>query len=305
MDRDAFDGLTRLLATTPSRRAALGALLGATLTGTSVAGARNGRARRGKSHQAGRARVSAQGVNCDRSGPTSNVSGCTLDGRDFSGDDLSNAKMVGASFRGATLRGTDLSSSDMKNAIFRGADLTCADLHASMLKKADFRGPSGAGVTDLTGADLSQSACSGIRFDDKTRLCRTRLCDGHISDEDCPGGVAPEGFCCGDKDCSGGRSCVNNRCIERCVPAQCEAGNNACRRCTCAGAEFCACALIACPNGPCDPVTGCPRCVPADCERQNNACQTCSCSGGGFCICAANACSTGPCDPVTGCPPPG
>ena len=45
MDRERFDALTRLLAATPSRRAALGALLGAGLAGTSgtVGAAKNTR----------------------------------------------------------------------------------------------------------------------------------------------------------------------------------------------------------------------------------------------------------------------
>ncbi len=87
-----------------------------------------------------------------------------------------------------------------------------------------------------------------------------------------------------------------------CVPSECERGNNACRHCSCSG-DLCACAIIGCIGGPCDPVTGCPRCVPSECESQNNACLTCSCSGA-FCACAARACENGVCDPVTGCPDP-
>ena len=237
--------------------------------------------------------------------------------------------MVDTKFRNATLVGTNLSSSNMKDATFRGADLTCADLRSSTLKNADFRGFAQGNVTDLTGANLSSSACGGIQFNARTRFCRTRLCNGAFNDADCPGGVAPEEFCCRDEDCPGLQSCAGRQCFcpvaeaeaeclardQRldpetcacvpglCLPEECEGRTNACQTCSCSGPDCCVCALIACPGGPCDPVTGCPRCEPSECEAQSNACQTCSCSGGIFCACSLRVCENGVCDPVTGCPP--
>jgi hypothetical protein len=333
MDREAFDGLTRLLATSPNRRAALGALLGAGLAGAlGIADAKKDHARKRKDGKNARGGVGlrAEAVDCTSPGPGSNVNNCNFNGDDLSGDDLSGSTMVGTRFNNATLVETDLSSSNMKDATFRGADLTCANLRSSTLKNADFRGPAGMDLTDLTGANLSSSACGGIRFDDKTHFCRTRMCNGSFNDADCPGGVAPEGFCCADGDCPGLQTCVDRQCVcpveeaeaeclaenQRldletcacvpglCVPAACEAQNNACRTCSCSGPDFCVCGLTACPGGPCHPVTGCPRCVPSECAAQNTACQTCSCAGPGACACALRACEHGACDPQTGCPPP-
>jgi uncharacterized protein YjbI with pentapeptide repeats len=296
MDRDAFDGLTKLLAAAPTRRATLGALLGAALTGT--LGAEAAKKARGRRRRDGGSVTAA--ATCASPGPSANLSGCDFAGMDFSGQDLSGSRMVGTVFRNATLVGTDLSSSNLKDATFRGADLTCANLRASTLRNADFRGPSGMALTDLTGADLSSSGCGGIRFDGKTRFCRTRLCNGAFRDEDCPGGVAPEGFCCTDADCPSPQACIDHRC-GGCRPAACEAQNNACRTCSCAG-DSCLCAFRACVGGPCDPVTGCPpTCEPVSCEALSNACQSCGCSAG-LCACAQRACENGPCDPQTGCP---
>jgi hypothetical protein len=334
MDREAFDGLARLLATSPTRRAALGALLGAGLAGPlGAADAKKKKsARKRGSHKKARGGpdITAQAVDCSSPGPSSTMNGCDFDGEDFSGDNLSGSRIVGTTFRNAELTGTNLSSSNMKDASFRGADLTCANLRSSTLKNADFRGFAAPGAnTDLTGANLSSSGCGGIQFNGRTHFCRTRMCNGSVNDEDCPGDFDPEGFCCTDEDCPGLESCVDHRCeclIEEaeaecaagnqrldpetcicraglCVPEQCESGNNACRTCSCSGPDFCVCLLVGCSNGPCHPVTGCPQCVPAECESRNDACQTCSCTGGGACICGLTVCEHGACDPQTGCPP--
>jgi hypothetical protein len=213
MDSDRFDRLAKSLGGAVSRRGALAALVSAGLAGVVGGGEARKKRRGGARGKQGRgaASVSAEAT-CASPGPSSNMNGCNFNGDDFSGENLSGSKMVGTRFNDATLVGTNLSSSNLKDATFRGADLTCADLSSSTLKNADFRGPAGMDITDLTGADLSSSACGGIRFDAKTVFCRTRLCNGSISDEDCPGGFDPDDFCCGNNECGPGQACQGNAC---------------------------------------------------------------------------------------------
>ena len=138
MDRERFDALTRLLATTPLRRAALGGVLGAGLAGTPglTRAAKKNRHKKGKGGRQtrGTAQVSAQAADRSSPGQGSNYSGCEFDGDDFSGDDLSSSRGVGTSFRTAELVGTNLASSNLKSAVFRNANLCGADLSSSTLR---------------------------------------------------------------------------------------------------------------------------------------------------------------------------
>ena len=203
MDQSSFDRLARVLGTAGSRRAALGAAVGAAFAGTlGIAEARkqtrkgsNKQRKNGKKDQ--QAGVSAQAATCSNPGPSSNLNGCN-----FNNDDLS---------------GADLSSSSMRETRFRGTNLCGADLSSSNLRDADFRGFATGNATNLTRANLGSSGCKGTRFNAETIFCRTRTCDGSISDRDCPGGIA-EGICCTDADCGIGVSCDGGGCNPESLP---------------------------------------------------------------------------------------
>ena len=195
MDRNQFDALTRVLASTPSRRGALGALLGAGLAG--IAGSSEA-ARRNRKGKKGR-RVSAQAADCLSPGPGTNLNRCNFNQANFVRADLSGSSMAGTRFRGANLCGADLSSSQLRDADFRG-------LPTGMVQP-----------TNLTLADLSSSGCRGIRFDEYTILCQTKTCNGAISNRDCPDGIA---VCCGDSDCPVNGVCDRGRCETVCPPGR-------------------------------------------------------------------------------------
>ena len=209
MDCNTFDGLTKLLAASPSRRTALGVLLGAGLAGK--LGAAEAKKDRTKKRQGGRkatggADVSAQ-ADCLSPGRGSAISRCDYTGEDFSGQDLSSSQMVGTIFRDATLVGTDLSSSGAKNAVFAGADLICADLRSANLGGADFRG------ADLTGATLkSSSGCATALFNTATTFCATTMCNGAVRNDDCPGGIPAAVCCSADDECGTCLACVGGAC---------------------------------------------------------------------------------------------
>ena len=100
---------------------------------------------------------------------------CRMDGADFSGADLSAARigpddhsseagmapssiMLGINFSGATMTGTDIREIDCTFCRFAGAKLTGAKLIHIDLSRADF---SGADVTD---ADFSRSNLEGANL---------------------------------------------------------------------------------------------------------------------------------------------
>jgi uncharacterized protein YjbI with pentapeptide repeats len=302
MDRNAFDGLTKLLATSPTRRKALGALLGAGLAGSlgMAEAARKDRKQRraGKNKKKATGRVSAQAADCLSPGPSSNMNNCPFQGSDFSGDDLSGSSMVGTRFTNARLVGTNLSSSNMKTATFRGANLTCADLSSSTLRNADFRGfpASGPNVgppTDLTGADLSSSACAGLQTNTRTILCGTTWCDGSVRNDACPSGP-PDGFCCRDAECPPGKVCDGGTCD--CPAGQVELGNGSCALecfdssllCQAAGGGGCDCFVTADTANVCaagNIVGQCPSGSSADCLPGS------VCNAGRVCL---SLCGVGP-----------
>lgn len=224
MDCDAFDRLTTALATSPSRRRALGALLGAGVAG--VFGVAEAKQRR----KSGKSSVSAQAL-CASPGPSTNLSGCNFTNADFSGDDLSGTRLVGTIFRNAALQGTNLSSSNAKNADFRQANLTCANLRSSMLGGASFNG------ANLTRANLKSSGgCNAASFTNATTFCATTMCDGSVRNDDCAGGQPMT--CCGASDCPPGQDCQNGEC--RCPAERIMLDNGTC-------AIFCL--QSGCPDG--------------------------------------------------------
>jgi hypothetical protein len=212
MARDTFDSLTRLLATSPTRRVALGALLGGGLAEVfdPVASARKSR----KAKRPRRAKRATRGAiaveaSCANPGPSRNMNGCNFNGDDLSDANLSSSKMVATTFRDATLVGTNLSSSNMKQADFRRANLCGAVLRSSTLKDADFRG------ANLTNAKLTSSGCGGLRTNAGTTFCNTTMCNGSVRNDGCG---APEAeacaalLCTDDDDCGLGETCANGIC---------------------------------------------------------------------------------------------
>jgi hypothetical protein len=211
MDHGSFDRLARLLGAAGTRRAALTALLSGGIAGASTAAtAGSKRQKPGKHHSR---TVAAQAADCSSLGHGANVSNCEYSGEDHSGEDLSSSIMVGTNFNNADLIDTDLSSSNMRGARFRGADLCGADLSSSTLRNADMRGFAFPGrQTNLTRADLHSSGCTGLQTNSRTVFCRTILCDGSISDANCPIGVDPNDVCCTDDDCTLSSVCDGGIC---------------------------------------------------------------------------------------------
>jgi hypothetical protein len=132
--------------------------------------------------------------------------------------------MVKTVFRDATLFGTNLRSANMKSATFRNADLRRANLGSGVLEGASLRDANLCGANlrsaivrratfrdaDLTKADLkSATGCTTATFTAGTTFCGTRMCDGSIRNDDCPGGP-PADLCCAD--CGPGEVCRGDAC---------------------------------------------------------------------------------------------
>ncbi|MFN8590509.1 MAG: pentapeptide repeat-containing protein [Thermomicrobiales bacterium] len=231
MDRDRFDALARVLATSASRRAAIVTLLGGGLAGGSVAGRERHGANRAT--RGGRDRVRGEAA-CGSPRHGANMNGCNFNGRDFSGDDLSAASMVGTTFNDATLIGTNLSSSNLRDAKFRRANLCWADLSSAILRGTDFTN------ANLTGANLrSSSGCNTAIFSGAT-FCHTVMCNGAVRNDHCPGGgpVCCGGICeCGGGICADDECCKANQCVAGGQWNQCGAGGDTCE--ACAAGEVC------------------------------------------------------------------
>jgi hypothetical protein len=224
MDHEAFDTITRLLGRAGSRRAALGALLGAGALGVAEArAAKNRKHRRTGKKSRG---VSAQAI-CPPPDHGVNRANCDYTGEDFSGQALHSSIYKNTIFRNAELVETDLSSSNLRAANFRGANLCGADLSSSTLTSADFRGFAAPNrQTNLTLADLHSSACGGLLTNGRTFICGTTWCDGTIRNDSCPGGV-PSDLCC--TPCGAGEQCIDNECVDVCD----EPLSNPATQCTC------------------------------------------------------------------------
>ena len=239
MDRERFDALARLLATTGSRRAALGVLLGAGLFGQSPdllakpgkgkgkdrgqdrkRRGKRGRNDRGDEQDPGSAVESGCGTKqCDPPEPGSTRSGCDFNGfrgASFAGQDLHGSVFRridgrGTSFAGTDARGTVFAEACLRSASFRGARLGGSTWGGACLVDADF-----------TGADLGgdAGALSGAL------LCRTVMPNGTVNNRDCGrdteicrssiGGVGP-GPCTGPSDCQDlpcrTKACTDGNCV--------------------------------------------------------------------------------------------
>jgi hypothetical protein len=198
MDHESFDRITRRLGATGTRRATLGALVGAGLLG--FAGGADARNRRRRS----RRRLSAQAQpglrDCPNPRPGQNLSQC-----DFTGQDLR-----GRRFAGANLSGADFEAANICGANLRGTGLHNVDLKTTNLTRADLRG------TNLSTATTNAA----------TLFCQTIMPNGSINDEDCPVGV-PGPICCFDAECPAFNGvatvCQRARC---CIPSGVDPGVN-------------------------------------------------------------------------------
>ena len=209
MDRDRFDALTRLLGRAGSRRAALGAVLGATVGGSAlVTQAKKGKNKKKKNKK--KAPQTCFGTlvcefpsdgldfeNCDLSGTQiETCDGCTFRRADLGDTDLSEGSFQGVSFRNANLRGADLEGADVSGASFRDACLAGANFFEANVDGAHFGGAIFCGTT-LTDGSVDDSGC-----DDTDECCQAPVpvC---LKDGECPDGV-----CCNDACCPGGCDCA-------------------------------------------------------------------------------------------------
>jgi hypothetical protein len=219
MDRDRFDALTRLLGSAGSRRAALGAALGATLGGSALgAQAKKGKSKKKKNKK--KAPQTCFGTllcefpsdgldfeNCDLSGTDiDSCDGCNFRRADLSETDLSkgaapgSGRFQGVSFRNANLSGANLEEADVSGASFRDACLSGANFFGANTDGADFRGAIFCG-TILTDGTVDDSGC-----DDRNDCClpvQGECTEGCVKDVDCPEGQT----CCDDICCGGVFSC--------------------------------------------------------------------------------------------------
>jgi hypothetical protein len=217
MDRDRFDALARLLGSTGSRRAALGALLGTGLAGTAAdAAAKRGRRRRRVNRRGGHVRAQQVPANCFTNptctpGPAKNLSKCdyadsaTLAGKNLKGSNLTNANLAQADATGADLRAVNLGKSCLTNA-----DLSDAKINASTnFSTAIFCG------TIMPDGSINDRDCG-----QPTRCCEVCTSLGDECNDDtapcCEGGVCQEGTCVSaclkDSDCPFGSICCGDTC---------------------------------------------------------------------------------------------
>jgi hypothetical protein len=306
MDRDRFDALARLFAAKGSRRAAVSALLGASLLQRSPAAlAKPGKggvkshsnrkqdkpAKDGKGNKGDKStRHRCCGAkHCVPPTVSSNRSGCDFSGQSLTGNyrssHLSQIDGRGADFSGADLRASSLSGACLSGADLRGADLRGASLEAACLVDANLSGAKVDRSTNLTQAIF----------------CRTVMPDGSTNDAGCRHATRccltcdATAECCADADC-------HDPDRPRCRAGQCVARAGSGR-----------CPIEVCQNGERDPQGDCVytdspdnQPGPACTESDRFCCKGHCCQAGD--ICTANGCCTpdpprttciGRCDVVT------
>lgn len=270
MDKNRFDALARLLGTSRSRRATLGALLGGAMLGVGIdaeAKRRNKNKNKNKQRRRRNRNQAAQTCfgtkTCDFPSDGQSFRECNLAGADLPSCD-------GCDFRRANLADTDFYGHRFQGVSFRQANLSSADMRGADVSGSSFRDAC------LVGASLLDANTNGASFRGAL-FCNTILPDGTIANDDCGrlteccpnclpvgaacGGTIP-GSCC-DSDC------INGVCQVECVKdSDCGfdffcCGNNCVTFC-CDGSQ--------CPQGIC--VDGnCAECVKdSDCPEDFVCC---------------------------------
>ncbi len=223
MDRDRFDALTRLLATTGSRRAALGALLGAGLLArTPVVLAKPGKNRKRRKKRGHKARGGQEPgpapepccgtKHCAPPEPGSTRSQCNYAGRSFAGQEHD-----GSTFRRIDGRFANFDVTDNRGSIFAEACLNGATFRGAKLGGSTW-GDACLLAADFTGADLGGDSAT---FDDAL-FCGTIMPDGTRNDRDC----AIETGCCfgargGAQTCGTAADCPDAACQAKFCDSPC------------------------------------------------------------------------------------
>jgi hypothetical protein len=258
MDRDRFDALARLLATSRSRRVTLGALLGVLAGPTAAEAARKRRKARGKDKDRDRnpggaedrereQRLQAErrkggkrrkpkkkrggrGNNGGGQTPPPPPDGCC--GTDSCPDPEPGSTHAGCNHAGRSFIGQDHNGSTFRGIDGRNANFAATDNHGSVfaeacLQGASFRRARLDGSTwgdaclfdaDFTGADFG----GDLTLFDNARFCNTTMPDGSVNDRDC-GEATP---CCQPADpgpaCQTPDDCPGQRCRSAfCTNGQC------------------------------------------------------------------------------------
>jgi hypothetical protein len=282
MDRDRFDALTRLVATSASRRAALTALLGAGLSGivpgAETQGKGKGKRRRGRDRRRERDKKGSRNRNRDRAGRAGAAAeaACCSTGNCAPGPGKNLFKCC---YRGQNLAGGNFRGANLGQASFAGATLTKANFSGANLDRVCFVD------ADLTGATLA-AAASAI-------FCRTTMPNGSVNDAGCGRGTNCCPTCDDDGDCGNGQICCDGRCRtgDCCTNADCPADQPICTRNTCGsctGDAQCGTGRVCCDqqcrNGDC--------CDDISCGARGNICRdfTCGCGAGAACAGATRSC---------------
>jgi hypothetical protein len=226
MDRERFDALARLLATTGPRRAVLGALLGADLLGRNPGalarpGKGKGRKRRGKRRRrnGGGGQEPEPPANCcgtEQCAPPE--SGSTRSRCDFAGQSFVGQDLGGSIFRGIDGRLANFIDTDLGGTVFAEACLFAASFRRARLGGSTWENAC-LFAADFTDADLGDDADAL----DEAVLCGTVMPDGSRNDRDC-GNLPP---CCrgglgGSRPCARANDCEDLPCFDTaCSAGQC------------------------------------------------------------------------------------
>ncbi|MGD0526001.1 MAG: DUF2169 domain-containing protein [Polyangiaceae bacterium] len=112
------------------------------------------------------------------------VMGCSFEGANFDGADLTDAFLRGSSLKGASFEGARLDGADLSECDLTGAKLTAAQMKSALLIRTDLSGASLAGANlmeamlqksrlhgaDLSGANLFAANLGLVRLDDATKV---------------------------------------------------------------------------------------------------------------------------------------
>lgn len=269
MDRQQFDILTRLLASTKSRRATLGTLLASSVLGKATdgqakkRGQRDGRevqdeARPGAAHKAHHRRKKSRRRRDQRNGDGQlgkqccGTAQCTAP---ETGSDRAACNFQSQSFAGQDLKGVILRGIDGRHANFNTTESREADFSAACLFGATFRD---AQLNDATwdGACLFASDFSNAELGrpdalDAAVLCATIMPDGIRNNRDCAnlprccqpaqggngGDATPCGACDASDQCHTAGECVCS-CTNPAAAngTSCDDGNPLCLSGVCCGA---------------------------------------------------------------------